>query len=384
MFVESVGGLALGSARLGTVSRVLIASSLTIATGAGFLLPAPAANAQVVIVEPAVIVSEGSDLVITGTDASDIIEVEERGAVGSWRFTHLLMESGAGAWDVSGAPGCELGTEAFSITCDSTGVSRILIKLGGVDFPGSQGNHVNVFTRLTTSPLVDVVGGPGRDSLSAYSYTGPTRFRGGAELDQVRGSEGPDTVFGGAGKDLLIGGSGEDNLHGGPGADEIWADKHNASVWQLAPGPDRVLGGPGNDALHGQEGADFVAGRSGNDRVTGGVGNDTVSGGEGDDHRVLGGEGNDTLGGGEGDDRVFGGVGNDTVSGGEGDDSVHGRWGDDSVIGGSGRDFLSGAGGKDHLRAADAFRDYVGCGPLSDVYQADRRDVVRHCETRAP
>jgi len=318
------------------------AAALVTAVGA----PIEAAGSEET--QPAVIVRDGSDLVITGTDASEIISVwEEEGQASSWTFEHSLLVGGAGSWDFSGAPGCEPGAEQGWISCDGTGVSRILIDLGGVDSPDSQGNQANVFTPLTSSPLVEVVGGPGADGFYAPDYPGPAIFRGAGGADQVRGSAGPDVILGGAGDDWLIGRGGADEMRGGPGSDELWGDEHFMSGFEVVPGADRVIGGPGDDRLHGQIRDDFVAGRAGNDLV-------------------------------------YGGVGDDTLRGGSGDDRLLGKEADDSVTGGSGIDILRGAEGNDYLNGLDTNADDVGCGLDDDAYRSDRRDTVRHCETRAP
>jgi Tol biopolymer transport system component len=61
-------------------------------------------------------------------------------------------------------------------------------------------------------------------------------------------------------------------------------------------------------------------------------------------------------------------------------DTVRTFAGDDDVHPGPGADDVDAGGGNDVVRARDATRDVVRCGPGRDRVFADRRDVVRGCE----
>ncbi len=125
------------------------------------------------------------------------------------------------------------------------------------------------------------------------------------------------------------------------------------------------------DRLIGREGRDLIRGDGGDDCLEGGDGNDVVSGGDGND-RLSGGRGNDSLYGDGGDDQVKGGLGNDLLYGGNGNDTLTPERGRDRVYGGPGSDTIS---------SRDDARDVIDCGAGRDVVRADRRDVVKGCES---
>jgi Tol biopolymer transport system component len=73
---------------------------------------------------------------------------------------------------------------------------------------------------------------------------------------------------------------------------------------------------------------------------------------------------------------VMGTSGDDVQVGTSFDDLVCGFDGNDVLTGGPGRDRLFGGFGRDTIRARDAERDIVGCGPGRDEVVADRSDLV--------
>jgi Ca2+-binding RTX toxin-like protein len=64
-----------------------------------------------------------------------------------------------------------------------------------------------------------------------------------------------------------------------------------------------------------------------------------------------------------------------------GADTVHALSGNDRVVGMAGNDVVHGGSGNDEIFSRDGTRDYVDCGPGSDVAKVDHKDVVAHnCE----
>ena len=100
-----------------------------------------------------------------------------------------------------------------------------------------------------------------------------------------------------------------------------------------------------------------ITGYSGNETIDGGLEQQSVSAGDGDD-------------------LVHGNGGNDVLDGGPGDDDVYGDEGRDVLVGGSGVDRLFGGAGNDGIRARDAWRDSITCGPGRDTVTADAIDLI--------
>jgi hypothetical protein len=89
----------------------------------------------------------------------------------------------------------------------------------------------------------------------------------------------------------------------------------------------------------------------------------------------------DTLTGTSGPDVLEGRGGDDDLYGAGGGDVLSGGAGGDQLLGGAGRDVLSGGRGNDQVHADDGTADVVSCGLGTDVFFADRFDVVgRNCE----
>lgn len=97
---------------------------------------------------------------------------------------------------------------------------------------------------------------------------------------------------------------------------------------------------------------------------------------------VTGGWGEDALRGTDREDRLAGFGGDDDIWGLAGDDVLSGSGGADELYGGEGRDVVVGGAGDDFIEAKDGARDYVECGPGTDIASVDARDLVaRGCET---
>jgi len=157
-------------------------------------------------------------------------------------------------------------------TCPGGGVDRVLARLGDRD---------DAFS-AALDRVVDVDGGPGRDTL--------------------QGGAAGDLLDGGSGDDVLRGVGGPDDLAGGEGADTVLYDERSAPVIvtldgagndggagegdNVRPDVEAVVGGSGADALTGDADANVFDGGAGNDLLLGEGGADVLRAGPGDD-RIL-------------------------------------------------------------------------------------------------
>ncbi len=144
-----------------------------------------------------------------------------------------------------------------------------------------------------------IVGTPNAETLRGTAGPDVIVAREGNDLilalggdDIVCAGKGDDTIFGGPGFDIIFGAQGKDRLYavsgaaatergdtkgsrmfGGADDDQIFG----SNKW------DRMQGGPGNDELNGYEGRDWMRAGPGNDAVNGGPGIDDLHGGNGRD-----------------------------------------------------------------------------------------------------
>jgi Ca2+-binding RTX toxin-like protein len=139
-------------------------------------------------------VSNGS-LVIDGTDASELIRVQQRGN------DYLVRD----------------GSSAGVVTFSKTGIADIVVTARG-------GDDTVRLDKLDVPVVVDA----------------------GAGNDRVWGGNGDDVIMGGDGNDRLFGRNGDDSLDGGNGDDFLSGDF----------GDDDLVGGPGRDKLAGGIGND--------------------------------------------------------------------------------------------------------------------------------
>jgi hypothetical protein len=203
MTMDSAGAIALGPARPAAIRKVLLAGSLTVATGVALLLPAPAANARA----------------IEGTERDD----------------HIV------------------GTAQFD-TIRALGGDDVVLARGGFDDVfGGTGNDT-----IRGGPTRDhwLGGGPGNDTVfggdgndaTVDDGPGDDELHGGPGHDQIQTRGGDDSAYGGRGPDLItlnqmfpVRISGSDSVHGGRGKD----------FFQVEPDgfPDVIDCGPGEDTV---------------------------------------------------------------------------------------------------------------------------------------
>jgi Ca2+-binding RTX toxin-like protein len=215
----------------------------------------------------------------------------------------------------------------------------------------------------------DLVGGPGRDTVSyvnltlAISGTIDSIANDGSpgEGDNIR----PDNeiLIGGSGADALTGSPAGEIINGSIGADTVdgLGGDDDLSGGDNDGGADNIAGGDGADSLDGGPGDDSLQGQAGRDDVGGGGGNDAAGGGD-DADLVSGGTGLDVVSGGAGDDRLLGAA--QGVVGADGADSLNGDGGNDDLDGGQGDDTLAGGPGTDRIAGAEGadLADYRAAG----------------------
>jgi hypothetical protein len=158
-----------------------------------------------------------SNLLITGSDAADVVTVTEA----EDGIVSVRLESGGDSL-----------TKTFP---------KSQVQL--VSFFGKEGN--DQFSN-STDVATKAYGDEGNDSIS-----------GGSGADSLYGGDGVDTIVGGDGNDKLYGEAGDDLLNGQGGDDSLW-------------------GGLGNDDLYGGQGEDRLLGEDGNDQLFGQAGNDSL------------------------------------------------------------------------------------------------------------
>jgi Ca2+-binding RTX toxin-like protein len=307
---------------------------------------------------------EGGVLTVTGTDATDRVNIGSRGG-------EIIVRQGATFARFAAAA-----------------VDRIVVDAGG-------GHDLVSLQPALTKPAT-LNGGAGNDRLTGGG--GDDALNGGDGNDGLSGGEGDDALDGGEGDDHLDGGGGADAISGGAGRDGVNYSRRTAALNvsldgnaddgaagegdNVAEDVERVHGGSGDDTLTGSSASNILAGGAGNDTISGGGGGDALDGGPGDD-TISGDAGDDRANGGDGNDTLNGGGGNDSLNGGAGDDTLNGGDDNDWLVGGAGSDRLNGGAGNDRLVAADTSADILDGGDGTDAAMTDSLDTdVSNVETR--
>ena len=202
MRVGSVRGLAPGSSRPRPGIRLIMAVTLTMATGVGLLLPAPTANAE------RFVGTDGEDDIF-GTAQVDLIFA---------RGGNDNVFAGAGADIVRGGRGNDL------------------IRLGSPEV--ASGDRME---SANGGPGFDILFGTGaRDRMNGQGAGDLLLARSGA--DELTDGDGRDDLAGGAGRDLIrLKGGGRDRAEGGPQGDFFIVFPDGSE--------DRIKCGPGRDTV---------------------------------------------------------------------------------------------------------------------------------------
>jgi len=207
--------------------------------------------------------------------------------------------------------------------------------IAGAGCRANQADPIGAFCLVPASISVAV---GDNDDVAGPIFDAPTLLDAGSGNDYAAGPvNSPATILGGPGNDRLVMGKANDIANGGSGNDLIY------SYPAFRRARDQIKGGAGNDQIF------FPAGKA-----DGGPGNDQIF--------------------------VRQSVGSADISGGAGKDHIRGGPRKDTLSGGSGRDRIEGDSGNDRIFVADGSRDRVDCGPGRDRVQADKRDVLQHCE----
>jgi Ca2+-binding RTX toxin-like protein len=367
----------------------------------------------------------GGVITVTGTDASERIQVTIDTGEGNYVFEDLDPS------DVPPDAGCtEDDDDNQNAQCPVAGTTRFVLNLGG----GADGAQFGLLDSESVPATIDA--GPG-DDCGFIDVVGTSKndvIDGGEGEDCLFGEEGEDDIDGGPGDDPdLFGGDDNDTIAGGAGADGLDAIDGEAGDDTIdgGDGDDYMEGGPGSDTLRGGTGVDLLRGRADNDHLFGGPDNDDLEGdGGADEHFGEGGDDYfytgdpadaDVYDGDEGFDQVDyfdrdvaepvsvtldgqandGGAGeNDNVlemedlAGGRGDDTLRGSEssepnvivggrGNDTINPGSLEDVVDSGRGDDTIDTRDGFADRVSCGLGTDTVTADNLDVLSGCENVA-
>ena len=366
----------------------------------------------------------GDTIVITGTDASERIDVSFDAGEGNYVIEDLDPS------DVGfTAPCTEDDDDNQNAQCPAAGTARFVVNLGGgidgVQFTlldanalpaqvdGGPGDDCG-FVNLTGTTKDDQISGGegedciegfgGEDTLNGDAGADPDILGGGGNdtIDGGAGNDGFNVVDGGAGDDTVRGGSGDDYLTGAGGEDTIRGDAGNDTLLGNAD-IDHLFGGDDNDSIQGDAGADDTHGENGNDVLFAGAPDqaDVLDGDEGIDSIdyfdrsgtepvsvTLDGQANDGAPG-EGDnvldaEDVDGGGADDTLRGSDSSEFsiMRGNGGNDTITPGSLEDVVFGGNGDDTVETRDGFTDRIACGRGTDTVTADALDIVApDCET---
>lgn len=180
---------------------------------------------------------------VNGTDARDVLKVDQRGGSLDSFFMSVGLGAGRDKVQVIGTPGSD----------------RIYAKqlINGANIPiiDLDGDGASPFIDLLGVRRVEILGMNGIDWLG---YSGPPIYGPSPAGFSFKPIRVPLTLNGGGGADGLVGGAKSDTLKGGAGNDDL-------------------KGGGSNDTLLGQGGNDDMNGGAGKrDTCKGGPGNDTA------------------------------------------------------------------------------------------------------------
>lgn len=329
----------------------------------------------------------------TGIDGVDLLAISYDDEPGTVRFTYTgadpvldgascRIDPGFGAFcDLAGVPAVRvdvgLGNDSVGVDDDPPAVPTIVYGGPGNDrLDGSAGGDDTLY------------GGDGDDTI--FGRGGNDFIDGGAGNDEIEGGDGGDTILGGDGNDKIkpdpIDSAFADKVDGGPGIDSLDA----YSSIQAVPSPVTLTLAGGADDGHAGEGDDIVGveqivtheataftGTDGPDDIWAWTyrGGSTLNGAGGDD-RLQGWDGDDRIEGGPGADRIVGGYGNDTINPGPGTDTVIA----DATGNLCGEFECRAPYGNDVIDARDGEVDTIDCGLGTDTVYADPIDVLSGCE----
>lgn len=175
--------------------------------------------ADIIEAPPASVYVLGNDLVVQGSDASDLIYI----------------------WSGQTA-------------------EQVFVWMNGVNYGSRQ---------VSSSGRTIVYGGNGNDRIYATDARSPVNIFGEAGHDQITGGSADDVLDGGADVDRIWGSAGDDLMRGGAGNDFLFGREGN----------DIILGGAGDDYIDGDLGRDIAIGGTGADYIRGGADQDLLIGG---------------------------------------------------------------------------------------------------------
>ncbi|MCE9525292.1 MAG: DUF11 domain-containing protein, partial [Planctomycetales bacterium] len=242
----------------------------------------------------------------------NVSTLNEPGALGSATLGDDADNPGSGVLIVTGTN----KSDVILIEQRPANHSQIRVKING--------HFVGIYNKSDVQRIV-AFGLGGNDTITVgWVLEQDAVLFGGAGNDYLFGGAGKDQLDGGSGNDHLFGGLDDDALCGGDGNDFLYGQQNN----------DFLSGDAGNDHLFGEGGDDHLQGGIGNDYLYGGIGNDRLYGQAGNDF-LFGEAGQDILVAGDGNDKLWGGAGRDLLIGGDGNDTLYGEGHDDMLVAGS-------------------------------------------------
>lgn len=270
-----------------------------------------------------VIVGNGVDNVLAGTDDADTIDGLGGDDRLSGRAGDDLLDGGAGRDTLIGGAGGDTltgGADADIYVVGDLLDSIVELDGGGIDrVAATVGFTLPAFVENLSFRGAAGLDGTGNDlGNRIYGNVGANVLDGAAGNDVLRGGAGDDTLIGGLGDDDLVGGTGADAMTGGDGNDYYDIDDFADTVTEVAGGGDdtirtsiggtlaaevetMILTGPADLGATGNDLANAITGNNGDNTIYGGLGDDRLSGRGGLDY----------LDGQDGADVMIGGTGND-------------------------------------------------------------------------
>lgn len=365
--------------------------------------------------------------VVTGTDASELLEGTAASNTISGHGGADTLTGGAGADRLDGGDGDDrlFGYGGDDTLIGGSGDDRLFAAFGRNVVDGGRGfdtASIGPSPVLSPEPVSFTASGTSARYVqgdAVTTFTGVEAFivLGGAGDDDLAGGLHADWLIGGAGRDTVMGGDGADTLGGGAGADLFTGSAGDLAgdvIIDLDTG-DRVLVEGAGASTHAAYDGDVLTIWTGRDAagvtidVTNGLSGTFANDGTGAivftptetepsvgtgridlpasaagermvgteaSNTLHGGGGADSLMAGGGDDALFGGAGDDLVFGGSGDDVIGGGDGDDVLAAGAGDDLVFGSTGDDTVFVADG-ADTVYGGQGDDVVFLGRGDGAR-------
>ncbi|WP_444907688.1 calcium-binding protein [Microbulbifer sp. SSSA008] len=349
--------------------------------------------------------SQVKQLVLTGTDAADIITGYDSddsldGGAGDDLLTGnggndtYLFSAGDGADQIVTGEQDSTTTETIRFD-DTVAEESVDVVRNGDDVILHYGNSDSIIVKDffveegTTASAIDQI----EFSTGTVWSVGDLKAKvllGDGESNTIEAYSSDDLLIGNGGDDTLIGGSGSDTYQFSisDGSDLItdsagdqdridFTDVNPEDVLLRRDGTDLLITNVStSDTIRVRDQFAIVAGAvsvSGINSIAFADGSvwdyeqikQSALAGTDEADEIFGHADADTIDAGKGDDTIYGAIGNDIISGGEGADQIYGEDGDDDLYGGEGNDYLDGGSGFSRLYGDTGDDTLIGSGELN-------------------